>query len=577
MQPVILSKQPRSEATVTAIEIPTPDPRTFDADTRPFAEAVASRYAVKRVIGRGGMGVVYLARDRRLDRLVAIKTLPPHLSSDSSLRERFIRETRTAGSMAHPNVVPIHGADEIDGHVFFVMSFVEGESLAAQVKAHGKLGALTVARYLRDVAAALSHAHHRGIIHRDIKAENILIERATDRALVTDFGIARFADATPLTATGQVLGTVYYVSPEQVNGEAIDARSDIYSLGVVGFLALTGRFPFDADIASAVLVAHVLKQAPTITSVNRDVPPALAAIIDRCMAKNPADRYASAADLLTAIDGALATIGKQDPRRAANVVISESEAAAVWQRAAELQASTGIIPRPEPIARARDAAQDRNRGAGFNLVEIREAANEAGIDERYVEHALVEHGLIGGRGAAAVPTRSEFPTQRPSRWAGAPLRAVREVDIDGEIPARDLENLINTLRDESGRLGHTNAKTRELGWWTGMVGNRLEVTVVPNHGRTQIRITRSLKRNAIIVMVGSLAVFGFMAGGLVGAIVDDITRSEELAVMAGMSSGFVMFWVTGRAFARRLHRKASERVRRLGETLTAKVRERLAD
>src|SRR4051812_45026386 len=198
------------------------------------------------------MGVVYLARDRRLDRLVAIKTLPPHLSNDASLRERFIRETRTAGAMAHPNVVPIHGADEIDGHVFFVMAYVEGESLAAHVKTQGKLGAIAVARYLRDVAAALSHAHQRGIIHRDIKAENILIERATDRALVTDFGIARFADATPMTQTGQVLGTVYYVSPEQVSGEAIDARTDIYSLGVVGYLALTGRFPFDADVASAV-------------------------------------------------------------------------------------------------------------------------------------------------------------------------------------------------------------------------------------------------------------------------------------------------------------------------------------
>jgi eukaryotic-like serine/threonine-protein kinase len=563
----------RSEAIVTAIEIPTPDPRTFDADTRPFAEAVASRYAVKRVIGRGGMGIVYLARDRRLDRLVAIKTLPPHLSSDSSLRERFIRETRTAGSMAHPNVVPIHGADEIDGHVFFVMAYVEGDSLAAHVKTQTKLPPLAVARYLRDVAAALSHAHQRGIIHRDIKAENILIERATDRALVTDFGIARFADATPMTATGQVLGTVYYVSPEQVSGETIDARSDIYSLGVVGFLALTGRFPFDAEVASAVLVAHVLKQAPTVASVNRDVPPALAAVIDRCMAKEPARRYASADELLNAIDNVVSTLSKQSLRQATNVVISESEAAAVWQRAAELQASTGIVPRPEPIARARDTAKDRGRGAGFNLVEVRDAANEAGIDERYVEHALVEHGLMPGRMAA--PTRAEFPTQRPSRWAGAPLKAVRDIEIEGEIPGRDLESLINTLRDESGRLGHTNAKTRELGWWTGGFGNRLEVTVVPNNGRTHIRITRGIRRNAIVVMVGSLAVFGFMGGGAIGAILGEGMGMDEFGAFIGVASGIAMFWSAGRALARRVHRRASDRVRALGETLTAKVRERL--
>src|SRR4051812_17200616 len=186
------------------------------------------------------MGIVYLARDRRLDRLVAIKTLPPHLSKDESVRQRFLRETRTAGAMSHPNIVPIHGADEIDGHVFFVMGYVNGDSLAAHIRAMARLEPKQVARYLRDVAGALSHAHGRGIIHRDIKAENILIDRETDTALVTDFGIARLAEAAPITATGQMLGTVYYVSPEQVSGDKVDARSDLYSLGVVGFFALTG-------------------------------------------------------------------------------------------------------------------------------------------------------------------------------------------------------------------------------------------------------------------------------------------------------------------------------------------------
>src|SRR3954469_23731643 len=209
----------------------------LDEAARPFAEAVASRYAAKKLIGRGGMGMVYLARDRRLDRLVAIKTLPPHLSKDESVRQRFLRETRTAGAMSHPNIVPIHGADEIDGHVFFVMGFVDGESLAAHIRADARLESTRVAVILRDVAAALGHAHARGTIHRDIKAENILIDRTTGRALVTDFGIARLAEAAPLTATGQMLGTVYYVSPEQVSGERIDQRSDLYSLGVVGFYA----------------------------------------------------------------------------------------------------------------------------------------------------------------------------------------------------------------------------------------------------------------------------------------------------------------------------------------------------
>src|SRR3954470_6815823 len=211
---------------MTILEIPTPDPRGFDDTSRPFVEAVASRYAIKRLIGRGGMGIVYLARDRRLERLVAIKTLPPHLSSDESVKQRFLREIRTAGAMSHPNVVPIHGADEIDGHVFFVMGFVDGESLATTIRGLGRIDAMDTARILRDVAAALAHAHARGIIHRDIKAENILVERSTGKAMVTDFGIARLAEAGPLTATGQGLGTVYYLSPQPGSGGAGDLRRD---------------------------------------------------------------------------------------------------------------------------------------------------------------------------------------------------------------------------------------------------------------------------------------------------------------------------------------------------------------
>src|SRR3954471_10693944 len=230
-----MAASPSTERPMTVLEISTPDPRAFDDSSRPFVEAVASRYAVKRLIGRGGMGMVYLARDRRLERLVAIKTLPPQLAGDESVKQRFLREIRTAGAMSHPNVVPIHGADEIDGHVFFVMGFVDGESLATMIRGLGRIEPVDTARILRDVAAALAHAHARGIIHRDIKAENILVERATGKAMVTDFGIARLAEAGPLTATGQLLGTVYYVSPEQVSGGAVDARSDVYSLGVVGF------------------------------------------------------------------------------------------------------------------------------------------------------------------------------------------------------------------------------------------------------------------------------------------------------------------------------------------------------
>jgi serine/threonine-protein kinase len=468
---------------MTVIEIPTPDPRTFDETSRPFAEAIAAHYAIKKMIGRGGMGIVYLARDRRLDRLVAIKTLPPELAADRSVRDRFLRETRTAGAMSHPNIVPIHGADEVDGHVFFVMGFVDGESLAAHVRAHGGLGAKAVALYLRDVASALAHAHKRGIIHRDIKAENILIERATDRALVTDFGIARLAEAAPLTATGQLLGTVYYVSPEQIAGEAIDARSDLYSLGVVGYFALTGQFPFDGELASAVLVAHVTKSPPPVASINPNIPPALAAIVDRCLSKRAADRFANADELLMAIEAAIPQLDKVPV--ASQPSFSETKAQAVWARAAELQALTGQAPR-------------------MAIDELRSVANEAGIGDKYVDRALAEQ-------------RDAAPKHAPigrSLVAGVPLDVVREKSAQGELASRDFERLLNMLRDETGRMGTTLARTREIAWQCGGTGHYITASIVPDRGQTTIRLTRSVRR----MVVGS-SVVALVASGALGLTV----------------------------------------------------------
>src|SRR3954469_9131006 len=284
--------------------IVTPDDRST------FAAALAGQYDVLREIGRGGMGVVYLANDTRLDRQVAIKTLPPHLANDPVVRERFLREARTAGGLSHQHIVPIHRADELGGHVFFVMGYVDGESLAQRIRERGRLAPLEVVQQLADVADALGYAHHRGVIHRDVKAENILLDATTGRAMVTDFGIARLAEAAPLTSTGQVLGTVYYTSPEQVTGEAVDARSDIYSLGVVGYLALSGRFPFDAELASAVMVSHVTKPPPPLHSVAPHVPRVLTDLVDRCLAKDPADRVQDCdelGDALLAMETMVAT------------------------------------------------------------------------------------------------------------------------------------------------------------------------------------------------------------------------------------------------------------------------------
>jgi serine/threonine-protein kinase len=559
---------------VTAIEIPTPDPRTLDETSRPFAEAVSAQYAVKRLIGRGGMGMVFLARDRRLDRLVAIKTLPPTLAGDRDVRERFLRETRTAGSMSHPNIVPIHGADEIDGHVFFVMSYIDGDSLATRVRAELRLDARAVAGYMRDVAAALAHAHQRGIIHRDIKAENILIERASDRALVTDFGIARVAEASPLTVTGQVLGTVHYVSPEQVSGDVVDARSDIYSLGIVGFLALTGRFPFTADVASAVLVQHVTRTASPVASINRDAPPALASIVDRCLMKDPAHRYASADELHAALEAALPSLDQRP------VIVSDTTAHAIWQRAAEMQANTGIEPRPEAVAARRSETKPKSTGsgAGFRVGEVVAAASEAGIDERYVERALVERGI----GAKATP--SQYPphaatplpgTRRRPFWSLSRFDVACETQVKGELATRDIERLINVLRDQTGTMGTTVARTRELAWNTLTTSSRLGVSVVPRDGHTSITITRGMRPRTIAAIVASSIWAGSTAGILIGAALLAMVshRNEEGAVFFAFLLGTVLSLMAGGVLLRSLRTRAAQRIAALSDVIATKVRE----
>ena len=208
--------------------------------------ALQGQYSIERELGRGGMGIVVLARDERLDRQVALKVLPPSLAEHPETRERFLREARMAAQLSHPNIVPVYRADDIGGFAFFAMGFIDGETLGDRVRARGTLPPVEVVRVLREVAWALAYAHARGIVHRDVKPENILIERGTGRAVVTDFGIARSDFNPALTQDGLVLGTVHYMSPEQSSGEPLDGRSDLYALGCVGFLALSGRLPLES-------------------------------------------------------------------------------------------------------------------------------------------------------------------------------------------------------------------------------------------------------------------------------------------------------------------------------------------
>jgi len=256
-----------------------------------FQSALAGRYSIDRELGRGGMGIVYLAHEVHLDRLVAIKLLPPERAMDPALRERFLREARLAAKLSHPNIIPIHSVAESGEFVYYVMAFVDGETLAERVRARGPLTGTDGARVLREVAWALGHAHAQGLVHRDVKPDNILLEAGTGRALVADFGIAA---ATADTGTHGIAGTPEFMSPEQATGAAIDARSDLYSLGATAFYAFSGRLPFEGHTATEVLAKHATEAAPALASSGVAVPRKIAALVERCLAKDPMHRPANA-------------------------------------------------------------------------------------------------------------------------------------------------------------------------------------------------------------------------------------------------------------------------------------------
>ena len=475
---------------------------------------LSTQYVLERELGRGGMGVVLLARDLKLDRLVAIKALPLHLADDERVRERFLREARTAARLSHPNIVPIHRADEIDGRVFFVMGFVDGESLAQRVAARGALPPKEVVPLLHDVASALHEAHGLGIVHRDIKAENILIDRRTGRAMVTDFGIARVAEAAPLTATGLLLGTVQYMSPEHVVGETVDARSDVYSLGVVAFHALTGRFPFQSESASAVLVAHVTKHAPKIRDIDSSLPASLADVVDRCLAKDPAERFQSARELCDALADMSPAVART-PGTERDGLMSDREARAIWDRAASLQAqATGTVS-PMPPSTRDGERKPVSPSSAYRVDVVRDAAREAGISTEYVDRALAERKLVD--------EVKDLRIRPISRWAGAPSSIEYEVVVQGEVSENDFDQLAETIRRTMADVGVVGAMGRSFTWSATDPKRRVHVSVTMRGGRTTIRVAETLRPLMGSVFGGGVGGFGGGFGGPTFGILMGVT------------------------------------------------------
>jgi len=275
---------------------------SISAEFLALQELLAGRYSIERELGRGGMGIVLLARDVALDRLVAIKLLPPTLAAQAATRDRFLTEARTAAGLSHPNIVPIHVVEEHGDLVFFVMGYVDGETLRERVERRGPLSSRAATKLLQEVAWALGYAHQRGVVHRDVKPDNIMIERATERAIVMDFGIAQVERYAERHEPGSITGTARYMSPEQASGEPVDARSDLYSLGATAFYALTGHAPFEAASVPALLAKHVAEPAPRLVRVQPNVPAKLGELVNRCLEKDPERRLQSGEELAAALD-----------------------------------------------------------------------------------------------------------------------------------------------------------------------------------------------------------------------------------------------------------------------------------
>jgi serine/threonine protein kinase len=284
-------------------------PTSAEWEREQIVKNLGAQFQVVREIGRGGMGVVFLARDIALHRLVAIKVLRYEFTSSDEHRERFRREARLTARLSHPNIVPVHtfgevGVDAGDAPlVYIVMKYVHGESLAERMRREQRLPAAEVQRVLRDLALALDSAHRDGVVHRDLKAENILIERGSGRAMLTDFGVALARSLDPIHAdASRAFGTPHYMSPEQAAGELdIDGRSDLYSLGVLGYYMLSGALPFDGSTFEVLAARHIGDEHVPLAKLVPNASPALCAAIERCMLKQRDERWRNGRELAEAI------------------------------------------------------------------------------------------------------------------------------------------------------------------------------------------------------------------------------------------------------------------------------------
>ena len=439
-------------------------------------------YRLRSVLGRGGMSAVYQAENPRLGNVIALKILAPELAADDVFRTRFLEESRIAAAMNHPHVIPIHDMGSSGGLLYIAMRCVAGTDLRQMIAKRGPLPPDVAMFLLTQAARALDAAHRRGLVHRDVKPGNLLIERGSedgepDHLYLADFGITKRAvSRSGLSSTGQFLGTVDYVAPEQIRGMAADGMADQYSLGCVLYECLTGRVPFEKDLDAAVIWAHVEEPPTRPTLLRPDLPPAVDGVFARVLAKQPGDRYENCRDFMAGARDALAAAAALPPRVLSAPVGYPAEithetadqvpgvdwaaedlagADVAWRGCGWRGAAAGRLRRlrrvaAAPAAAARPAcalARDRGgiRAAGGRYRRLDRAGARVGTPaalERFADgpvngivHAVVD-GVFGRGVPRGVPRGGAAGVKRPDAGAGA---GRREQPGDGQAAARQLQ------------------------------------------------------------------------------------------------------------------------------------------
>ena len=401
---------------------------------RQLGAALGDGYVVERPLGEGGFAVVFLVTDVALKRKLAVKVLSPDLIASKSVLDRFRREAETVAQLSHPNIVPLHFIGQDGDLLYLAMQCVDGGSIADRLKRDGPLPVEEAVRVASQVASALAHAHKRGVIHRDIKPANVLVDAESGRCLVTDFGIARSADATALTATGMMVGTPAYLSPEQVTGDSVDHRVDIFALGITLYEMLAGRVPYDAPTASVAMMKRLGGPPESVRLIRPEVPEEIAAVITTCLAADPADRFQSANDVVRALDGDLITTGGRStrttpalgkPRRGMAIVAASLSALALgiigWRAIYHRSVGGDTKIAGAPVVAAADSG----------LVAIPAGLYVVG-DDKGSPFARPRHTVQ--LGAFAIE-RTEVTAQDYQQYVNATRAPWRNTEANGRVPA----------------------------------------------------------------------------------------------------------------------------------------------